>query len=191
MTGIETAAGDRGARDRARVLEVDQRRHRRLRAASQSATATRRFRSDASAPVARCHLREHRNAGARRSADTVREIGRAVELDQVGAAFVHQPHRGRARAALRARPEDGPKGRSQLTSARLTPRRTALHTMSISSSVTSADSAWPQRLTPTRVADRDDVDAGAIGDLRDLSSPTRRRRRSFGRRASSAARPGT
>ena len=43
----------------------------------------------------------------------------------------------------------GPYGRSQLTSARVTPRRTALQTISISSIVTWSGSSWPHRLTPT------------------------------------------
>src|SRR5258708_9258793 len=40
-------------------------------------------------------------------------------------------------------------GRSQLSSARFTPRRTALQTMRSSSTVTSFSVAWPQRFLPT------------------------------------------
>ena len=54
-----------------------------------------------------------------------------------------------ARTALSVPSCTGPNGMSTLTSARLTPRRTARHTMSISSSVTSRGLRWPQRLTPT------------------------------------------
>ena len=43
----------------------------------------------------------------------------------------------------------GPKGKSTLTSARFTPRRTALVTTSISSIVTSSGLVWPHRLMPT------------------------------------------
>ena len=43
----------------------------------------------------------------------------------------------------------GPNGKSTLTSARFTPRRTALQTITISSIVTSNGLAWPHRLTPT------------------------------------------
>jgi hypothetical protein len=43
----------------------------------------------------------------------------------------------------------GPKGKSQLTSARLVPRRTALQTTIISSMVTSKGVGWPHRLMPT------------------------------------------
>ena len=43
----------------------------------------------------------------------------------------------------------GPKGKSQLTKARLTPRRTALQTTSISSNVTSNGFARPHKLMPT------------------------------------------
>ena len=43
----------------------------------------------------------------------------------------------------------GPNGKSALSSARLTPRRTALQTTSISSIVISNGLAWPHRLTPT------------------------------------------
>ena len=44
---------------------------------------------------------------------------------------------------------NGPKGKSTLSSARLTPRRTALVTISISSMLTCNGLAWPSKCTPT------------------------------------------
>ena len=76
-----------------------------------------------------------------------------------------------ARSALSTPSCTGPKGTSQLTSARVAPRRTALQHTRISSSVTSSGLEWPQRLTPTRVADRDEVRARALRDQRDLVVP--------------------
>src|SRR6266568_9571196 len=54
-----------------------------------------------------------------------------------------------ALTALAAPSCSGPKGKSQLTKARSTPRRTALQTTSISSIVTSSGLEWPHKLTPT------------------------------------------
>ena len=76
-----------------------------------------------------------------------------------------------ARSALSTPSCTGPNGTSQLTSARSTPRRTALQQTRISSSVTSSGLAWPHRLTPDRIADRNEIGAGALGDPRDLVVP--------------------
>ena len=54
-----------------------------------------------------------------------------------------------ARTALSVPSCRGPNGKSTLTRARCTPRRTALATTSISSIVTSNGFECPQRLTPT------------------------------------------
>ena len=54
-----------------------------------------------------------------------------------------------ARTAASAPSCNGPKGTSQLTSARVTPRRTAWQTSTIWSSVTSSSLLWPHTLTPT------------------------------------------
>jgi hypothetical protein len=54
-----------------------------------------------------------------------------------------------ARTAARRPSCSGPNGKSQLTSARRTPRRTARQTTTISSIVTSSGFSWPQRFTPT------------------------------------------
>ena len=54
-----------------------------------------------------------------------------------------------ARTAPPAPSCTGPNGRSTLTRARVTPRRTAWATMSICSIVTSSGLRWPHRLTPT------------------------------------------
>src|SRR3984893_17150063 len=54
-----------------------------------------------------------------------------------------------ARTALSVPSCSGPNGKSQLTSARATPRRTALQTTSISSIVTSSGLVCPHKFTPT------------------------------------------
>ena len=55
----------------------------------------------------------------------------------------------------------GPYGKSPLTSARLTPRRTAWQTVTIWSSVTSNGVVWPQRFIPT------------VSPTETISTPTR------------------
>ena len=54
-----------------------------------------------------------------------------------------------ARSAASVLSWSGPKGKSQLTIARLTPRRTALQTTIISSIVISRGLGWPHKLIPT------------------------------------------
>ena len=76
-----------------------------------------------------------------------------------------------ARTALSVPSCSGPNGKSQLTSARVTPRRTALqHDQHLVDRDFERIGVAPQ-IDADGIADRDEIHAGAVGDPRDLVVP--------------------
>jgi hypothetical protein len=114
-------------------------------------------------------LPEDRDAGAGERADRLGEIGRAVELDHVRAAFLDQAD-GRSQRAL------GPllQRTERKVAAHQRARHTAAHRLADHEHLFDGDLeriGMAPQIDADRVTDGHDVHAGAVGDARDLIVP--------------------